>query len=91
MSVLADGSCQFNFKMSKNISNEIVLGSSLFSSYNVTFDQIGKRIGFQKRSDELITIDSNFFMVSLYIMLAFVIVLVVLAIAMLWYFRVIKN
>lgn len=48
MSVLPNGSCRLNFHLNQDTNSSIIiLGSSIFSKYNVTFDPVGKRIGFQ--------------------------------------------
>ena len=88
---LSDGNCSFGFGYVENERNVMVLGSSFFLNYNLTFDPLSARIGMQGNLTPIQAVDFAYFVAFEYIFLIVAIGMTVFAGILVWYLRVVEK
>ena len=67
------------------------MGTSLFQNYNITFDEMNLKIGFDGNVTVVNLIDGTFFRVTSYLMLTTVVVLLMGSAFLFWFIRMDKK
>jgi hypothetical protein len=92
MTVLADGTCSYGFtSFPQGAGKSMVLGTSLFYGYNITFDIEMQTIGFQGDILPIQMINFRFFKFSQYFLIAAISVLLGYSLFLVWFMRVVKH